>query len=493
MIKIKNLTGGYHNHHPVIKNLSLHVKKQDFFGIIGPNGSGKSTLVKMMSGVLPFDSGEIYIHDYSIQKYSAKALAKEIAVLSQHNTQHFAFTVQETVELGRYAFKEGFFRTETQKDQEIVTRVMKSTGIDSFGHLTLDQLSGGERQRVLLAQALAQEPEILILDEPTNHLDLAYQKELLDLLKNNIESEELTVVAIFHDLNIASLYCDQIMLLNDGEVVLNDAPETVLRPKQINQTYHTEVERFAHTTLAKPQIMLKPSKDKQRKQKIQINQTLLKIKEEHIILKSPIPLRTMSSGVLNSGLGWYKHFINRHVDNKYNIKDYKQDMCHYLKQFSLKESETVAMMTAAQLENVGISEIETGDFSLLVVVTAGVNNAIDASLGEKHEFKLIPGTINTWIFVSGKLTEEAFLQSIVTATEAKTIALRELNVLDQLTQTLATGTSTDSILVAATQEGAQLEFGGPITPLGSQIGKAVYQTTKQALENYYGNIKSNDS
>ncbi len=493
MIKIKNLTGGYHNHHPVIKNLSLHVKKQDFFGIIGPNGSGKSTLVKMMSGVLPFDSGEIYIHDYSIQKYSAKALAKEIAVLSQHNTQHFAFTVQETVELGRYAFKEGFFRTETQKDQEIVTRVMKSTGIDSFGHLTLDQLSGGERQRVLLAQALAQEPEILILDEPTNHLDLAYQKELLDLLKNNIESEELTVVAIFHDLNIASLYCDQIMLLNDGEIVLNDAPETVLRPKQINQTYHTEVERFAHTTLAKPQIMLKPSKDKQRKQKIQINQTLLKIKEEHIILKSPIPLRTMSSGVLNSGLGWYKHFINRHVDNKYNIKDYKQDMCHYLKQSSLKESETVAMMTAAQLENVGISEIETGDFSLLVVVTAGVNNAIDASLGEKHEFKLIPGTINTWIFVSGKLTEEAFLQSIVTATEAKTIALRELNVLDQLTQTLATGTSTDSILVAATQEGAQLEFGGPITPLGSQIGKAVYQTTKQALENYYGNIKSNDS
>src|SRR5699024_10886723 len=101
-------------------------------------------------------------------------------------------------------------------DQEIVERVMKSTGVESFSHLTLDQLSGGERQRVMLAQALAQEPEILILDEPTNHLDLAYQKELLDLLKHNIEREQLTVVAIFHDLNIASLYCDQIMLLNDG-------------------------------------------------------------------------------------------------------------------------------------------------------------------------------------------------------------------------------------------------------------------------------------
>src|SRR5699024_10631636 len=203
---------------------------------------------------------------------------------------------------------------------------------------------------------------------------------------------------------------------------------------------------------------LKPDKVKPRKKKIQINKIFLKITKEYIILKSPIPLRTMSSGVLNSGLGWYKHFINRHVDSKYNVRNYKQDMYQYLKRSSLKES--VEMMTAAKLENVGISEIETIDFSLLVVVTAGVDNATDASLGEKHEFKLTPGTINTWIFVSGKLTEEAFLQSIVTATEAKTIALRELNVLDQLTQTLATGISTDSILVAATQEGTPLEFGG---------------------------------
>src|SRR5699024_11438319 len=100
---------------------------------------------------------------------------------------------------------------------------------------------------------------------------------------------------------------------------------------------------------------------------------------------------------------------------------------------------------------------------LLVVVTAGVGNAGDASLGESHAFELLPGTINTWIFVSGKLTEEAFLQAIVTATEAKTIALRELVVLDQQTNTIATGTSTDSILVAATQTGKQLEFEVPIT------------------------------
>lgn len=484
MIKLKNLTGGY-NQNTVIKNLSLHVKKQSFFGIIGPNGSGKSTLVKMISGVLPFDTGEILISNQQLETYSAKALAQEIAVLSQHNTQYFAFTVRETVALGRYAFKEGLFRTETEKDREVIANVMSATGIEEFSDLTLEQLSGGEKQRVLLAQALAQEPKILILDEPTNHLDLAYQKELLDLLNDTIESAGLTVIAIFHDLNIASLYCDQIMLLNQGEVVICDTPETVLQPKRINDIYHTEVEKFAHTQLAKPQVMLIPNGTLEKQASLKIDQSFLLLTKEHIILNAPVPLRTMSSGVLNSGLGWYKNFINRHVNIDYNVRDYKQDMRVYLERYDLKESETVAMMTAVYLDSVGIVEIEVAEFSLLVVVSAGVRNAVNASLGESHAFELTPGTINTWIFVSGKLTEEAFLQAIVTATEAKTIALRELEVLDQQTNTLATGTSTDSILVAATQTGASLEFAGPITQLGSKIGVSVHQATKEALNNYY--------
>ncbi len=486
MIKLNNLTGGY-DQHTVIKNLSLHVKAQDFFGIIGPNGSGKSTLVKMISGILPIDSGEILIRNQSLKQYKAKELAQEIAVLSQHNTQYFAFTVRETVALGRYAFKTGLFPTETKKDYEIINRVMKATGIEEFSDLTLEELSGGEKQRVLLAQALAQEPKILILDEPTNHLDLAYQKELLDLLKDTIERDNLTVIAIFHDLNIASLYCDRIMLLNHGKVVVCDTPETVLQPQRINQIYHTEVEKFAHTKIAKPQVMLIPNGTVKETDHIQVNQSFLTIKKEHIVLNAPVPLRTMSSGVLNSGLGWYENFINRHVDVKYNVRDYKQDMRMYLKKYNLKESETVAMMTAANLENVGIVEVELAEFTLLVVVTVGVRNAVDASLGKSHAFELTPGTINTWMFISAELTEEAFLQAIVTATEAKTVALRESKVLDQQTNTLATGTSTDSILVAATQKGAKLEFAGPITKLGSQIGALVYQATNEALKNYLEN------
>jgi len=484
MIKLNNLTGGYYQN-TVIKNLSLHVKKQEFFGVIGPNGSGKSTLIKMISGVLPFETGDILINNRPLNTYSEKDLAQEIAVLSQHNTQYFAFTVRETVALGRYAFKKGLFPTETEKDRAIIAKVMKATGVEGFSDLTLEQLSGGEKQRVLLAQALAQEPKILILDEPTNHLDLAYQKELLDLLKNTIESADLTVIAIFHDLNIASLYCDQIMLLNQGEVVVCDTPETVLQPEQINHTYHTKVEKFAHTQLAKPQVMLIPSLSEKKQERLKIDQSHLKLTQEYIILNAPVPLRTMSSGVLNSGLGWYKNFINRHVDVNYNVRDYKQDMRIFIEGCGLKESETVAMMTAVNLDRVGIVEVNVTEYSLLVVVTAGVGNAVDASLGESHAFELLPGTINTWIFVSGKLTEEAFLQAIVTATEAKTIALRELGVLDQQTNTIATGTSTDSILVAATQTGKELEFAGPITPLGSKIGASVHEATKKALKNYF--------
>lgn len=483
MIKIEDLYGGYST--DVIKGLSLQVNRGEFLGIIGPNGSGKSTLVKLISGILPIRSGSVYISNKELSQYDSKDLAKEIAVLSQHNTQYFSFTTKETVELGRYAFKTGLFKTEKEKDREIVDRVMKATGVYQFKDLTLDELSGGERQRVMLAQALAQEPHILILDEPTNHLDLAFQKELLDLLKKSVDEKNLTVVSIFHDLNIASLYCDRLMLLNNGEVELLGKPEHVIQPSIINKVYQTEVEKYAHTKQAKPQIMLIPKTLDEKNTFPKISKEYLKCHEKHIELHSPIYLRTMSSGVLNSGVGWYKSFINRRVGGDYNVEDYKTEMREYLTKYQFNEANTVAMMTAAYMENMGVEEIELGGFSLLVVVTAGINNAIDASRGTEHAFKLRPGTINTWIFVSGDLTEEAFLQSIVTATEAKTIALREYDIRDQKLGTLATGTSTDSILIAATQKGEKLEFAGPITPLGSHIGEAVYRATKQAIKNYY--------
>ena len=155
---------------------------------------------------------------------------------------------------------------------------------------------------------------------------------------------------------------------------------------------------------------------------------------------------------------------------------------HFLKSKGFEPSETVGMMTAVILEDVSYKFFEQDSFSIFVVVTAGVGNAIDASKSEQHSYMTVPGTINTWIFVNGELTEEAFIQSIMTATEAKIKALNDLKVIDRVTGTIATGTSTDSILIAATQTGEELEFAGTITPLGKLIGKAVYQCTTEAIQ-----------
>jgi iron complex transport system ATP-binding protein len=174
--------------------------------------------------------------------------------------------------------------------------------------------------------------------------------------------------------------------------------------------------------------------------------------------------------------------VNRHVDKNYNCSDHRQEMADFLKAKGFEPAETVGMMTAVFLEDASYQWYRKDDFSIFVVVTAGVSNAVDASKSEMHSFENIPGTINTWIFVNGELTEEAFIQGIMTATEAKCKVMADQKVIDKVTGTIATGTSTDSILIAATQQGKSLEFAGTITPLGKLIGKAVYECTTRAIQ-----------
>ena len=185
---------------------------------------------------------------------------------------------------------------------------------------------------------------------------------------------------------------------------------------------------------------------------------------------------------MNAGLGWYRSFVNRHVDADYNCDDVKAEMSAYLEQHGYPLSDTVGMMTAVTTEHAEIGEYE-GDFgTILVMVTAGVGNAVDVSQALEREQRV--GTINTWVIVNGQLPEEAFIQAMITATEAKTKALHTEHIKDPLTGTIATGTSTDSLLVAATQEGEHLPYAGPITPLGKLIGHGVYDCTVRAIRAY---------
>lgn len=488
MLTVQQLTGGYSSE-SVIKNVSFELNKGELFGILGPNGSGKTTLLKMLSGILPFEQGEILLKGKSLKSYPAKELAKIIAVLPQHSIQAFSYTVKETVSLGRYAHQKGWFQTWSNEDERIVLQAMKQTGVAHFENHYIHELSGGERQRVFLAQALAQEPEILLLDEPTNHLDLSFQKDLLDLLKGWTKDRELTVISIFHDLNLAGLYCDRLLLLENGEININHTPNEVLREERIREVYRTKIKKQPHPNVAAPQMVLLPKNLAEEKENYWIDERLLEISAEHIVLRSPLPLRTMSSGVVGSGTGWHETFVNRHVDKDYDCSDHRKEMVEYLKNNEFEPAETVGMMTAVMLEDVSFKLYKEDSFAVFIIVTAGVGNAVDSTRSEQHFLQMSPGTINTWIFVSGDMTEEAFIQSIMTATEAKVQTLHELDVKDTTTGTIATGTSTDSILIAATQRGQRLEYAGTITPLGKLIGKGVAECTKEAIQKSRKRVK----
>ena len=213
-----------------------------------------------------------------------------------------------------------------------------------------------------------------------------------------------------------------------------------------------------------------------------VTEELVEVRDDIVVLQAPVPLRTMSSGVIGAGVGWHTTFVNRHVNRNYNCNDHRQEMADFLRDRGFEPSETVGMMTAVEAEDVVYRLYEEEGWSVLFVVTAGVGNAVDVSSSYASSYPIRQGTINSWIFVNGKLTEEAFIQSIMTATEAKVKVMHELEIKDPQTGTLATGTSTDSILIAATQKGKPFDFAGSISPLGKLIGKGIYECTHAAIQ-----------
>ncbi|GKW45458.1 adenosylcobinamide amidohydrolase [Planococcus sp. NCCP-2050] len=480
MLKINNLSGGYGDRN-IVQNVSFSVAKGTMLGILGPNGSGKSTLMKLISGVLPATAGTVEIGGKEIGAFQAKELAREMAVLPQLHAHAFAHTVRETISLGRYPHQSGWFSSWSAEDESEVHEAMRLMNIGQYEKTQIDQLSGGEQQRVFVAQALAQNARVLLLDEPTNHLDINHQKELLDTIKKQAIEKNLTVVSIFHDINIASMYCDQLLLLDQGQIVRMGEPHEVVREQDIEAVYHTRVSNHPHPELPKPQITLLPGVER-KTAAVKIAAADFLVSPEMVVYQSEMPLKTVSSAVINAGAGWFRTFINRHVDMDYNIDDSVQEMTGFIESKGYKPTETVGMMTAVRTEHAVVKEYQ-GDFgSVVIAVTAGVGNAVDVSRALDREVGV--GTINTWIMVNGHLSDEAFIQAMITATEAKTKALHQEEVKDPLTGTIATGTSTDSCLVSATQQGEYLPYAGPITELGKLIGTGVFECTLEALESY---------
>lgn len=479
MLQVNELSGGYGSG-LIVRGVSFSVKQGELFGILGPNGSGKTTLLNMISGLTKPESGTIFVKEKQISTYTPKELARVVAVLPQMTSSQFAYTVKETVSLGRYAHQTGFFKSWTDKDETAVQEAMNQTGTSSFAEKPLSALSGGERQRVFLAQALAQEPEILLLDEPTNHLDLSYQKELLDLLKK-MTADGLTVISIFHDLNLSSLYCDRLLLMDKGQIHTIGQPADIMIEQHIHDVYDTDVQKQPHPEVPKPQMSLLPEMSLQAE--VDINEDLIERHSDYIAIRPPVPLKSLSSGVIGAGWGWRSAFVNRHVDKNYNMDNFEEEAAAYFLKNGFDLHETVGMMTAVKMEDAAWRKEAQEDVSVFVVATAGVGNAVDVTQPRSSwKENLTPGTINIWVFANGKLSEEAFVQGLMTATEAKVKALADAGVQDPETGTIATGTSTDSMLIAATQRGAYQQFAGSITPLGIAIGRAVYESVTESLQ-----------
>lgn len=221
----------------ILKGINIEVDNKEVVGIIGPNGSGKSTLLKCIYRVLKPNDGAILLDEVDIKDMTVKESSKKLAVLSQHNNYNFDFTVKDIVLMGRSPHKK-FMERDNKEDYDIVNEALKKVDMLEFKDRSFQSLSGGEQQRVILARALAQQPQCLILDEPTNHLDIKYQLQLMRIVKNlNIE-----VIAAIHDLNIAAMYCDKIYVLKDGEVIKYGNPKNVLTKELIKEVYEVDAE-----------------------------------------------------------------------------------------------------------------------------------------------------------------------------------------------------------------------------------------------------------
>lgn len=240
---------------PVIKRVSLQIEQGEFFVIIGPNGAGKTSLLKALSGLHPLVEGSIQIRQRSIGDYSRKELARTLALVPQQINADFPFTVAETVLMGRYPHL-GLLAVEGKKDLQLAEQAMEFTEINHLAGRRLGQLSGGERQRVIIARAICQQSKILLLDEPTASLDPAHQLRIMDLMERLRHREQITIVMVSHDLNLASSYADRLLLLKDGEVEKIGTPWQVLTREQLSQSYGCTLLVDENPLLGTPRVSL---------------------------------------------------------------------------------------------------------------------------------------------------------------------------------------------------------------------------------------------
>ncbi|MFB8265840.1 MULTISPECIES: ABC transporter ATP-binding protein [unclassified Streptomyces] len=226
--RVRRETGG----HLILDGVSVHPAPGGVTGLIGPNGSGKTTLLRLLAGIISPQAGVVTLDGAPLSAVGRRDFARRVAVVEQQADTQVELTVEDVVRLGRVPHRRAWMPPSAQ-DEEAVRSALARTDLTDRAHRHWHTLSGGERQRVQIARALAQRPRELLLDEPTNHLDIQHQLDLLDLLTEL----RLTSVIALHDLNLAAMYCDQLVVLRQGCVIAAGAPGDVLTEELIERVY----------------------------------------------------------------------------------------------------------------------------------------------------------------------------------------------------------------------------------------------------------------
>lgn len=237
-MKIQQLEKKY-GQKTVVKDFSLHLPKQKLVAFIGPNGAGKSTLLSMMSRLISYEIGEIYLKGEEVRAIKSQELAKKLAILKQSNHIHLKITVEELVAFGRFPYSKGRL---TKEDHKKVAEAIEKLGLAPLKEQTIDTLSGGQLQRVYIAMIFAQETEYLLLDEPLNNLDMNYGIQMMKLLKRLIQETKKTVFMVVHDLNFAAAYADEIVAVKNGQLFKQGPPQEVITAEVLEQLYEIPIQ-----------------------------------------------------------------------------------------------------------------------------------------------------------------------------------------------------------------------------------------------------------
>ncbi|MFZ5450197.1 MAG: ABC transporter ATP-binding protein [Thermodesulfobacteriota bacterium] len=256
VIRVEALDLGYEDR-LVLAGLNFRVKRGEFVGILGPNGSGKSTLLHALSGLLRPLQGRIVVKADALGGLPSRLRAQILAVVPQSTDVRFPFSCLEIVLMGRYPHRR---RLGTLTDTDLV-QALKSMRRTTTVHLkdrSITEVSGGECQRVVIARALAQDPEILLLDEATSSLDVRKKLEIFEVLKYLNKTKGLTVLCAMHDLNLAALYCERLMFIKDGQIVVDGPTDQVFTPEILGQVYETRMEVIWHPVHKRPYAVMLP-------------------------------------------------------------------------------------------------------------------------------------------------------------------------------------------------------------------------------------------